>query len=141
MKNVVIDASVAVKWFLRQAEDEDHVPEAVAVLRRIGDRTLQPIQPPHWLAEVAAVLARRYPQAAQPGIELLVAMDIPIMTGLACYQRALFLSQNLDHHLFDTLYHATALETGATLITADRHYWRKAGGLGHIALLHVFDLP
>jgi len=136
---VVIDASVAVKWFLREAADEDHVPQAVTLLRRIGGRELSPIQPPHWLAEVAAVLARRYPEAAQPGVELLAAMDIPIVTDLSCYRHAVILAQNLGHHLFDTLYHAAALETDATLITADRHYWRKANSLGHITLLEHFD--
>ena len=34
---------------------------------------------------------------------------------------------NLRRHLFDTLYHATAMHTeGATLITADDSYYAKA---------------
>ena len=34
--------------------------------------------------------------------------------------RAIELAQQLDHHLFDTLFHAVALSvTGATLVTAD----------------------
>lgn len=136
---VVIDASVAVKWFIHEAEGEDHISEAVTLLHQIGAGGLHLIQPPHWLADVVAVLARRYPQAAEPGMELLAAMDIPINDDLACYKRAITLAQNLSHHLFDTLYHAAALETGATLVTADAHYWRKANGLGHITLLEQFD--
>lgn len=69
MTRFVIDASVAVKWFLPDAADEANTLEA------------------------------------------------------------------LDHHLFDTLYHATALETGAVMLTADRRYHDKAAGLGHIRLL------
>jgi hypothetical protein len=34
--------------------------------------------------------------------------------------------------LFDTLYHAVALEQGALLVSADRRYLNKAGGLGQI---------
>ncbi len=135
---VVVDASVAVKWFLRDAADEDHVPQAVDLLHAIGDGRLQAIQPPHWLAEVAAVLTRRYPQAAQAAVELLAAMNFPILTDLTCYRRAVELAQSCQHHLFDTLYHATALESGATLVTADRRYWHKARNLGRIALLEVF---
>jgi hypothetical protein len=45
----------------------------------------------------------------------------------------------LKHHLFDTLYHAVALQTsGATFITADAAYYRKAQGLGRVLLLKDF---
>ncbi|MBN2701336.1 MAG: type II toxin-antitoxin system VapC family toxin [Methylothermaceae bacterium] len=141
MKKVVIDASVAVKWFLREASDEDHIPEAVAILRAIGERRLSPVQPPHWLAEIASVLARRYPEAATPAVDLLVSLEIPHLSEPDCYRRAIALAKQLDHHLFDTLYHAVALQSSATLITADRHYWRKADSLGRITLLNHFDHP
>ena len=51
---IVVDASVALKWFLQ--EDEDHNDEAIALL--VGYPL---IQPPHFIAEVAAVLARKKP--------------------------------------------------------------------------------
>jgi predicted nucleic acid-binding protein len=41
----------------------------------------------------------------------------------------------LRHHLFDTLYHAVALERGASLVTADDAYFRKAYRLGGIVRL------
>jgi len=41
----------------------------------------------------------------------------------------------LSHHLFDTLYHATAIESEALMITADRRYHDKAAHLGRIVLL------
>ena len=46
----------------------------------------------------------------------------------------------LDHHLFDTLYHAVALEEGATLVTADAAYFAKAKNLGGIELLADFAM-
>ncbi len=42
---------------------------------------------------------------------------------------------DLDRHLFDTLYHAVALEEGATLVTADEVHFAKARRLGNIELL------
>ena len=41
-------------------------------------------------------------------------------------KRAADLSILLKHHLFDTLYHAVALEEHATLVTADEAYFAKA---------------
>jgi hypothetical protein len=46
----------------------------------------------------------------------------------------------LNHHLFDTLYHAVALKVPDTLfITADTQYFRKAAKLGHIIELKDFS--
>lgn len=54
----------------------------------------------------------------------------------AFYQTGIRLSIELNHHLFDTLYHAVALHTpDATLITADEAYWRKAQTIGQIVRL------
>ena len=53
----------------------------------------------------------------------------PIWTGARC------LSISLNQPLFDTLYHAVALEQGATLISADRRYCHKARHLGQIVYL------
>jgi hypothetical protein len=44
----------------------------------------------------------------------------------------------LNHHLFDTLYHAVALEEGATLVTANGTYLTKAQGLDGIVALADF---
>ena len=57
---------------------------------------------------------------------------------MALYKRAAHLSVQLKHHLFDTLYHAVALENDATLVTADDAYFAKAYRLGNIKLLTSF---
>ena len=57
----------------------------------------------------------------------------------AAYRRAAEISTALNHHLFDTLYHAVALEEGATLVTADEAYFTKAKGLGAIERLADFS--
>lgn len=142
MSIVVVDASVIVKWLIPQKEDENDIEQAFVVLECIKSREVDICQPPHWLAEVAAVTTRLTPQSADEDIRDLYAMKFPIIDTLEVYQRASKLSRTLNHHLFDTLYHATALCLGdAHLVTADENYHNKAESLGHIILLKDFRLP
>jgi len=138
---VVVDASVVVKWVLPDAEREALTGEALAVLQAIRSGDAEPIQPPHWLAEVAAVLARLRPEIAESTLALLDALELPVAADFAIYRRALRLAGELGHHLFDTLYHAVALEREALLITADAHYQRKALYLGAVVGLAGWRAP
>lgn len=139
MKRYVVDASVAVKWFVGDAPDEGNISQALRLMESgaTGDAIF--IQPPHWVAEISAVLARRIPQLASDSIADLLLFDcIRILDTAPAYQRAIALSQAFNHHLFDTLYHAVALEENATLITADRRYYDKAESVGNIMMLKSF---
>jgi len=138
MTRLVIDASVSVKWFVR-SENEDNVPKAVEILKGIGDNRISIIQPPHWMAETIAVLARLQPEKVNRAIDLLDAMEIPVKATAPEFKLASRLTLDLDHHLFDTLYHALALKEQATLITADRRYFNKAAEFGSINMLTDFD--
>jgi predicted nucleic acid-binding protein len=138
MNRLVIDASVSIKWFIR-SENEGNVPEAVEILKGIGDNTISIIQPPHWMAETIAVLARLQPQKVSHAIDLLDAMEIPVKAAAPEFKLAGLLALNLDHHLFDTLYHALAIREEATLITADRRYFNKAAEIGSINMLTDSD--
>ena len=102
--------------------------------------TLDFYQPPHFLAEVAAVLSRLAPNRAQQCIDDLAQLNITWAAPTTAYPRAIELARQLDHHLFDTLYHAVALSVpGAVLVTADRRYFDKARHLGQIAWLAEFS--
>jgi predicted nucleic acid-binding protein len=136
---VVIDASVIVKWVLPEAEDEADIPRALELLAAIRSGDIEPLQPSHWLAEVAAVVTRLRPKIAETTLDLLDAMELPVAADLEIYKRASRLAADLDHHLFDTLYHAVALERHTTLITADNRYFRKAVHLGAILPLEAWD--
>jgi predicted nucleic acid-binding protein len=129
---VVLDASVVVKWVLPDSAREGQTDHALALLREVQAGSVDLIQPPHWLAEVAAVLARLRPETAESTLELLDALELPVAADIAIYRRAARLAAELDHHLFDTLYHAVALERAALLITADDQYRRKALHLGAV---------
>lgn len=137
----VVDASVAVKWFAEGdwALREDNIEPALEILKASTRGTLEFYQPPHFLAEVAAVLTRLQPDRSQASIDNLAQLNITWAAPTVAYTRAIELARQLDHHLFDTLYHAVALSVpGAVLVTADRRYFDKAKHLGQIAWLAEF---
>ncbi|OGS99701.1 MAG: PIN domain-containing protein [Gallionellales bacterium RIFCSPLOWO2_12_FULL_59_22] len=133
---LVADASVAVKWFFRARPDEADAQQALQILAAADAEKVQLHQPPHFIAEVAAVLSREKPGDAQADLADLLNMEFQRVESSAIYATACDLAIRLNHHLFDTLYHAVALhEPNATLITADRRYYDKARTIGQITLL------
>lgn len=142
MSRLVLDASVLVKWILQGDDGEPDTAQALALFESVRAGRAGLVQPVHWLAEVAAVCVRLKPDIAAPATGLLYAMEIPVRNSVDVYHRACALAVELDHHLFDTLYHAVALDLpDATLVTADRRYYRKARRHGAIALLADFSVP
>lgn len=137
----VVDVSVAVKWFLRANPNEQHADLALRLLEQSVMGLLPMVQPSHFVAEVAAVLARLKPHEAQEDLLDLLDIQYRTHTSPETYLTALDLALRYQHHLFDTLYHAVALHTpGAVLITADERYYAKAQPEGHICLLADFSL-
>ncbi len=134
----VIDASVAVKWILPDSGREPDAGQALLLLDGIRGGSILALSPPHWLAEVAAVMTHLRPEIAESTLELLETMEIPVRDDIAIYKRASRLAAQLRHHLFDTLYHAVALECDATLVTADEHYFHKARHLGSVVHLQAW---
>lgn len=135
---LVIDASVALKWFLQDNADEDHLSEALSLLAQIRAGNYRITQPTHWLVEIVAVLARHRPDIVPEALAALDELSAENCHSSAVLMRAAKLSSRLNQHAFDTLYHAVALENGLTLITADERYWRAAQGDGSIELLKNF---
>jgi predicted nucleic acid-binding protein len=137
---IVLDASVILKWLLEDPATEPDADKATALVEAVIRRELDILEPVHWLAEVAAVLARLSPHTALEDVELLTALELPTMDEPTVMRRATALSIETGQHLFDTLYHSVALEhDGATLITADDRYRLKAESHGHILALHDWE--
>lgn len=132
---VVVDASVAVKWIFPDPEVEPDADRALDLLAAIQLGAAEPIQPPHWLLETVAVVARLRPALAEQALALLDALDLPVTADPEVLERATRLATELPHHLFDTLYHAVALDRDAVLVTADGRYSAKARTLGAIVPL------
>ena len=135
----VIDASVILKWLLQDPSTEPNTDIAVAVLNAVIDGKVEILQPTHWLAEVAAVLARLSPSTAANDVQRLASLEFPISDDPAVMQRATQMAIESGQHVFDTLYHAVAIEhEDATLVTADDRYFAKAERYGRIARLSAW---
>jgi predicted nucleic acid-binding protein len=137
---LVVDASVALKWFLKGKPNESHVDKAEAVAAAIARSPTELFAPVHWEVEVISVLARIEPDLVDDALVALDDMRPVINAGVPVLRRAADLSIALNHHLFDTLYHAVALEEQATLLTADEVYFNKAKDLGGIQRLGDFQV-
>jgi len=133
---VVLDASVVLKWLLEDPDREPETKKALALVESVVRGRLEVMQPVHWLAEVAAVVARLSPQTAVRDVEMLAALEFPTTDDPNVIRRATHLAVETNHHLFDTLYHAVALEhEDAVLLTADDRYYGKAERYGAITAL------
>jgi predicted nucleic acid-binding protein len=142
MTEVVLDASVIVKWAFPDRAREAHAERALDMLRAVHAGRLSVVEPPHWLAEVAAVVTRLAPDRAPEVVALMHAMELPVLDELEVYLEAARLSAESGQHVFDTLYHAVALRRrGASLVTADERYYRHARRAGKVLLLQDFVVP
>jgi predicted nucleic acid-binding protein len=138
--NLVIDASVATKWVLPDMPGEHDVEKAEAILAAVISGSAAALQPAHWKVEIPAVVARMARARMTEAFHLLGGVPVATLENIEIYERAAELSARFNHHLFDTLYHAPALETGAMLVTADEAYFAKAYRLGNIQMLAGFNL-
>ena len=132
----VVDASVVVKWLMEDPKQEADTERASRLMESIVKGEQSVLQPCHWVAEVAAVLSRTSVQTAASDVEMLCALELPVADEPLVLPRACELAIELKQHVFDTYYHAVALETAdAVLITADDRYLRVARAKGRIAHL------
>ncbi len=137
---VVLDASVILKWLFGNPAREADTEKASDLVEAVISGRLEIRQPVHWLAEVAAVAARLVPRTAVSDVEMLAAFEFPTTDNPDVIRRATSLAIDTNHHLFDTLYHAVALEhEDALLVTADERYYKKAGHRGSITALHEWE--
>ena len=138
--SVVVDASVITKWLLQDPEREAGTDRATQLTESVVKGDLQVLQPTHWLIEVGAVLARESPATAADDITMLKALELPVTDEPKVLQRGVELGIELKQHLFDTFYHAVALENeDSVLVTADRRYLRAAQSKG--CIIDLMDWP
>lgn len=136
MSTYVIDASVMLKWLLSSPASEPDTDLADSLLQSVLFGEHRIVQPPHWLAEVAAVLTRHSPAEAAGVVRQLAAMEVPVTEEPAVWETACAVAIATGCHVFDTLYHAVALaHDDAILVTADERYSNAAQSFGRIATL------
>jgi predicted nucleic acid-binding protein len=128
---VVVDASVAIKWYFRERGAE----AATHVLAE-GNEGVRALLAPDWVvAEFANVLRKKVRRDECSGAEAQAILgafetDAPeLLDSVPLATRALELALRLDETVYDCLYLAAAIEEEACLVTADARLARAARGV------------
>jgi predicted nucleic acid-binding protein len=133
---VVPDASVILKWVLPD-EDEEHQPQAAALVDAALDGHVQIVVPALWYFEVGNILVRRVPEHADTALGHLQALLAPWIAAPSPEWQTAILNLAKKHgaSFYDASYHALALVRGGVMITADTRYIRKVGNGPHLMAL------
>jgi predicted nucleic acid-binding protein len=121
---VVVDASVAAKWFLPE-DPEALVSEALALLDKYDREEVQFVVPDLFYVETAsaiwkAVRAGRVSRAfGDQALDLLTQREFPTVPSLKLLDNAFEIATAYGRTVYDSLYVALAMQTNAQLITAD----------------------
>src|SRR2546426_12726252 len=124
----VIDASVAVKWFL----PEPHSDKATKLLTDFRNSKLDLTAPDLLISEVANALFKRTtklkhisaPEAAGIYTDLM-EVQLNLHPTPSLVEAALGLSIKHEHPVYDMVYLVLALDLGCDLITADEPFVNK----------------
>jgi predicted nucleic acid-binding protein len=120
----VLDASVAVKWFL-SPNDEDLTTEALSLLRKFSQREALFIIPDLFWAEIGSVfrkairLGRFDKTSAQNAFNYLERCHLPAYSTALLLHNAFEIALAHDRSVYDSIYVALAVQSHAPLITAN----------------------
>ena len=143
MSDFVVDASVAVKWLVREA----HSVEALALATSWAAAGITLVAPYLITAEVSNALHKRVLSeelsvaAASRQIELLLASGVELTETPSLHVRALELASEFDQRAaYDAHYLALAEELDCEFWTADARFYRAAPTADRIRLLSAAAL-
>ena len=124
MSLVVVDASVAVKWFLPE-NGEALADQALALLDKYDKQEVRFVVPDMFYVETAsaiwkAVRVGRVPRAfGDQALVLLTQRRFPTVPSLKLLDKAFQIAADYGRTVYDCLYVALAVQTNTQLITAD----------------------
>jgi predicted nucleic acid-binding protein len=124
LKRIVLDASVAVKWFVPPPA-EPYREEALNLLRAYNDGKFDIVVPDLFWAEIANFLwkaarsGRCTPTEASASLAAVIEYNFDTVPSISLLRGAFEIAASRDRTLYDCLYVALAEQTEADLITAD----------------------
>ena len=126
MTDLVVDASIAMKWVLNEdgtdaaaALQHDHLFAPNLIVSECANVL--------WVHARRGVLTKAEAKVCLAEIETTPVTLVPIEDLI---ETALDLALELDHPIYDSLYLALAVRTGVTLVTADRRFVAAINGHG-----------
>jgi predicted nucleic acid-binding protein len=127
----LIDASVAVKWYLPEPGER----AAMRVFAEGLDGSRELLAPDWIVAELANALRKKVRREECSGAQAQAILDLfetdapRLVEAVALVPRALELALRLDETVYDCLYLAAAIEEEASLVTADARLAQAARGV------------
>ena len=132
MKVLVLDASVAAKWFLPSA-GESLIDEALRLLKRYSAGELHFLVPDLFWSELGnlfwkAVRQGRWSEStAEDSLRAACDRNFETLAATTLLQDAFAIAVTFDRTVYDSLYVAAAIAANTQLVTADE---RLANALG-----------
>lgn len=123
MNSVVVDASVALKWFLKNEKDRD---KARLLLRQFADGKIKFIMPTLWLYEIANAFKSTISQkmiskvTAKRYLKQVKDLDIVSVDFESIVDAAFNLSTKLDISIYDAAYVALSKSQNLPFYSADQ---------------------
>lgn len=133
-KLYIVDASVLIKWFVKEIEDR---AQALKLRDDYLSGKIRLAMPTSCLYELFNTVARKVPAAA-----LLILSQI-IMFGIEEFRLTIensmlgiTIMQKYPHvSFYDSVHHAIAIQNNGTFVTADKKYYDETKTFKHIKLL------
>ena len=142
-RRVTLDASVALRWML---DDEIDRAPALRVRDELGAGELDPIEPGHFLLEVAAGLQRAHragrvtADGCREALRALAVVFVERTDPFAAADSSLELSLETGLRVAEAAYLECAQRAATTLVTADRRLARATAAVG-VPVVALSDLP
>ncbi len=136
---LVPDASVLLKWVLRSTDEQDAARALELKAAWLGDEC-RLLVPPLWFYEVSNVVGLKQPDDAPALMTAMTGLGVPEAAPSTFLAEALRLMKDRRVTFYDAVYHATAIVSGGTFVTADTAYVRKAGAEGRVVSLTEWRL-
>jgi predicted nucleic acid-binding protein len=131
----VLDASVILKWFLKEQDSS----KAVNLKRKIINGELIAIAPDLILYELANALRYKKgykPELVSEAINAIIDLDMEIIVPTeSLIKESAVISFEKDISIYDAIYVALAKETGYNFITADKKLYQSIKELKFTELL------